>query len=341
MKNRKTELVVRVYSRSFIISEEMRVCNDVRGIREWRKWVEKKQLQVGLIPTMGALHDGHLSLIQQARIDGCTALGVSIFVNPTQFGPNEDLLKYPKDLDGDIKKIKSVVDSAKDVVCIFAPPANSLYSKDHSTWVVPDLDLDPNIRMHYREAQSRPNHFRGVSTIVSKLFNIYQPHQAYFGQKDGMQSILIRKMVSDLNFPVAINICETLRDPEDRLALSSRNVYLSNSERKAASAIPRSLLNLQDEIQKSLDENEGTCTISKDNISKALIEEISKENSLRVDYISLANATTGEEIQTGKLVKLNLENPMMVSVAVYCGTTRLIDNIILPRQKFPIRTPVS
>ena len=182
---------------------------------------------VGLVPTMGFLHEGHLSLIRRAR-EECDQVVVSIFVNPTQFGKNEDLSKYPRDIDRDLKLIEPLTD------LVWMPTAEVMYPKGYQTWVEVEAITSP------LEGAMRPGHFKGVTTVVAKLFNGVQPHKAYFGQKDAQQAAVIRQMVRDLNFPLEIVVCPIVREP-DGLAMSSRNVYLDPEQRKAATVLFRSL----------------------------------------------------------------------------------------------------
>src|SRR5690349_7543407 len=182
---------------------------------------------VGFVPTMGYLHEGHLSLVRRAR-EECDHVVISIFVNPTQFGPKEDLSKYPRDLERDMKMIEPYTD------LLWTPTAEMMYPPGFQTWVDVEEMTKP------LEGAMRPGHFRGVTTVVAKLFNAIQPHKAYFGQKDAQQAAVIRQMVRDLNFPVEIVVCPIVREP-DGLAMSSRNVYLDPEQRKAATVLSRSL----------------------------------------------------------------------------------------------------
>ena len=182
---------------------------------------EELALPIGLVPTMGYLHEGHLSLVRQARIQ-CSSVVVSIYINPTQFGPSEDLEKYPRDLKGDLEKLE-----AEGVDLVWTPTDEIMYPEGYQTYVIVEEVTKP------LEGAIREAHFRGVTTVVSKLFNAIQPHKAYFGQKDAQQSIVIRRMVRDLDFPIEIVVCPIVRE-SDGLAMSSRNVYLNPQERKAA-----------------------------------------------------------------------------------------------------------
>ena len=257
---------------------------------------------LGLVPTMGALHEGHLALVRQARKDN-PILVATIFVNPSQFGPQEDLSAYPRDLDRDLDMLR---DQGVDLV--FTPGVEEIYPPGFNTWV------DVGHLGDRLEGEHRPGHFRGVATVVAKLFNIIGPDKAYFGQKDGQQSMVIRKMVRDLDLGVAVVMVPTIRN-SDGLALSSRNTYLTEEQRRAAPVIYRAL-QLAEKIWKEgiID---GTLIRSETRLvlaSESLIE--------RIDYVSVADAETLEELDTVK-------RRAMVSVAVQLGKPRLIDNIIL------------
>ena len=257
---------------------------------------------LGLVPTMGALHEGHLALVRQARKDN-PILVATIFVNPSQFGPQEDLSAYPRDLDRDLDMLR---DQGVDLV--FTPGVEEIYPPGFNTWV------DVGHLGDRLEGEHRPGHFRGVATVVAKLFNIIGPDKAYFGQKDGQQSMVIRKMVRDLDLDVEVVMVPTIRN-SDGLALSSRNTYLTEEQRRAAPVIYRAL-QLAEKIWKEgiID---GTLIRSETRLvlaSESLIE--------RIDYVSVADAETLEELDTVK-------RRAMVSVAVQLGKPRLIDNIIL------------
>jgi len=256
---------------------------------------------VGLVPTMGYLHDGHLSLIRRAR-EECDHVVVSIFVNPTQFGPNEDLSKYPRDLDRDLSLIEAL---GTDLV--WAPTAEIMYPQGYQTWVEVEAITRP------LEGSMRPGHFRGVTTVVAKLFNGVQPHKAYFGQKDAQQAAVIRQMTRDLNFPIEIVVCPIVREP-DGLAMSSRNVYLDAGQRKAATVLSRSLSAARNAYENGEREAEKLRQIMKD--------VLATEPLAQVQYVSCADYDTLEELEkvTGK---------SLLSMAVFMGKTRLIDNLVL------------
>lgn len=271
-----------------------------RQALEWRKSGKK----IGLVPTMGFLHDGHMSLIDRARPE-CDILIVSIFVNPTQFGPNEDLDKYPRDFKRDCEQCE-----AHKVDCIFAPAPEVMYAPDHSTWVVEEKLSRPLC------GKSRPIHFRGVATVVTKLFNLTQAEVAVFGRKDAQQALIIKRMVRDLNMPIEIIVAPLVRDT-DLMAMSSRNRYLSESERKSAQVISRSLLSAEDELRRN-----GIKDI------KDIEELISKIKAAitsaggRIDYVEALDGYNLEPL-TGK------SSSVLLAVAAYFGTTRLIDNVLV------------
>ena len=256
---------------------------------------------IGFVPTMGALHEGHLSLVRAAK-QKCDIVVVSIFVNPTQFGPNEDFTRYPRTIDRDCELLKN---TAADF--LFAPSTEEMYPSGAVTYVTVEGLSD---RL---DGLSRPGHFRGVTTIVSKLFNIVQPDVAYFGQKDAAQLAVIRKMVRDLNFPVEIIACPIIREP-DGLAMSSRNIYLTPEERKSALALSRSLQEVEKLFQRGNRNVEELISAGK--------QTLAEEPGIKLDYLSLVNPDTLEDIR-------QLNQPALVAVAACVGKTRLIDNIIL------------
>jgi len=256
---------------------------------------------VGLVPTMGYLHEGHLSLIRRAREESDHVV-VSIFVNPTQFGPREDLSSYPRDLERDLSLIEPL---GTDLVWI--PTAEIMYPKDYQTWVQVETVTRP------LEGAMRPGHFRGVTTVVAKLFNGVQPHKAYFGQKDAQQVTVIRQMTRDLNFPIEIVVCPIVREP-DGLAMSSRNVYLDAEERKAATVLYRSLNGA-----KNLYENGER---DAETLRLFMREVLATELLAQMQYVSCADYDTLEELET-------VTGKALLSLAVYVGKTRLIDNLVL------------
>jgi pantoate--beta-alanine ligase len=250
---------------------------------------------------MGALHAGHLSLVQTARSQ-CSAVAASIFVNPTQFGPNEDLSKYPRDLDRDRELLEK-----EKVDLLFAPAAEEMYPAGAVTWVTVE-GLSERL-----EGKSRPGHFRGVATIVSKLFNIVEPDRAYFGQKDAQQAVIIRKMVRDLDLGVEVVVCPTVRE-NDGLALSSRNVYLSSEERKQALVLYRALCRVQ--AVADLGERDAA------KLRAAALQVFAEEKQVRLDYFEIVNKDSLEPLK-------DISRGALVVAAAFVGKTRLIDNLAL------------
>src|SRR5215467_10091880 len=257
--------------------------------------------RVGLVPTMGALHEGHLSLVRAARAQ-CSAVVVSIFVNPTQFGPTEDLAKYPRTFERDCHLLER-----EGVDIVFAPAVEEMYPEPNVTWVEVE-GLSNKL-----DGRSRPGHFRGVTTVVAKLFNIVEPTAAFFGQKDTAQLAIIRRMVRDLNFAVEIVGCPIVREP-DGLAMSSRNAYLDPQQRKQALVLHRSLMRVQELAEA------GERDVAK--LSAAGRETFAKEHSVRLDYFEVVNPDTLDPVS-------DITQGALVAVAAYVGTTRLIDNVLL------------
>ena len=257
---------------------------------------------LGLVPTMGALHEGHLALVRRARAENAT-VAASIFVNPTQFGPQEDLATYPRDMERDLALLE-----AEGVDLVYAPTPEEVYPTGFDTWVEPGALADK------LEGAVRPGHFRGVATVVTKLFNVITPDRAYFGQKDGQQLAVIRQLVRDLNLGVEIVAVPTVR-AADGLALSSRNAYLTPEQRAAAPVICRALSEAR-ELWLNGEQDAETLRKATRNILEAepLIQEI--------DYVSVADATSLVELE-------RVDGPAMLSTAVMLGQTRLIDNVLL------------
>jgi len=256
---------------------------------------------VGLVLTMGYLHEGHLSLVRGARAEN-TSVVVSIFVNPTQFGPQEDFNSYPRNTKRDLDLLEQ---EATDVV--FTPSAAEMYPEPFNTWV------DVGKVTERLEGATRPGHFKGVNTIVAKLFNIIQPTRAYFGQKDAQQAVVIKKMVTELNMSVEIVTLPTVREP-DGLAMSSRNKYLNPDEREAAVVLNQAL-NLAQRLWAQGEQDTKR-------LRQEMIGLIRKQPLANIDYVSIANAETLDELDT-------VETPALVSLAVKIGRTRLIDNIVI------------
>ena len=257
---------------------------------------------VGLVPTMGALHSGHLSLIDQARADNLTVV-VSIFVNPTQFGDPKDLEKYPRDMEGDLDLLRR-----HGVDLVYAPAPEEVYPEGFDTWV----DVGP--LADKLEGIHRPGHFRGVATVVSKLFNVMRPNCAYFGQKDGQQTALIQKLARDLDMGVEVVVMPTIREP-DGLAMSSRNVQLSPEQRQAAPVVHRALC--QSHLLWIQGERDGDTLRD---AARTVLQSESKVES--IDYVSVAGMLTLDELE-------RVDGRAMVSTAVQMGAVRLIDNIVL------------
>jgi pantoate--beta-alanine ligase len=276
----------------------MQTVSTLAGLYAARLSFPKK---VGLVPTMGYLHEGHLSLIRRAK-EECDHIVVSIFVNPTQFGLNEDLSKYPRDLDRDLRLIEPL---GTDLV--WMPTAEIMYPQGYQTWVEVEAMTRP------LEGAMRPGHFRGVTTVVAKLFNAVQPHQAYFGQKDAQQAAVIRQMTRDLNYPIEVVVCPIIREP-DGLAMSSRNVYLDIDQRQAATVLYRSLSAAKDAYENGERDAEKLRQIMKN--------VIASEPLAQMQYVSCADYDTLEELET-------VTGKTLLSMAVFIGKTRLIDNFVL------------
>ena len=255
----------------------------------------------GLVPTMGYLHAGHVSLAVRAKAE-CASVIVSIFVNPTQFGPNEDLAKYPRDLPRDLAQLEAV-----GVDLVWTPTTEIMYPPGFQTWVTVEELTSP------LEGVQRPDHFRGVTTVVTKLFNAVQPKKAYFGQKDAQQTAVIRRMTKDLDFPIEIVVCPTVREV-DGLAMSSRNIYLSLEERKAATVLQSALC-----AAKVLYE---TGERDAEMLRGVIRSMINNEPLARLQYVSCADYDTLGELGT-------VTGKILLSMAVFIGKTRLIDNFVL------------
>jgi pantoate--beta-alanine ligase len=258
--------------------------------------------RLGLVPTMGALHDGHLSLLQSARAQ-CDVVAASIFVNPTQFGPQEDLAKYPRPFERDCELLR-----AEGVDLLFAPSVEEMYPPPGAVTYVTVEGLSERLC-----GRSRPGHFRGVATVVSKLFHIVQPDVAFFGQKDAAQVAVIRAMVRDLKSPVEIAACPIVREA-DGLALSSRNVYLTAEQRRQALVLYRSLLR----VRELYDDGERDAA----HLIAAGVEEFSEEDGVRLDFLEIVDAESLEPLESAEVGAL-------VAVAGFLGATRLIDNTVL------------
>ncbi len=276
----------------------MMIVSTLEEVRSGRRMLDK---QVGFVPTMGYLHEGHLSLVRKAK-EQCKSVVVSIFVNPTQFGPQEDLAKYPRDMERDLRLLEPL-----DVDLVWTPTNEIMYPDGYETWVEVEK-LTQRL-----EGSMRPGHFRGVTTVVVKLFNAVQPDKAYFGQKDAQQAAVIRRMTVDLNFPIEIIICPTIRET-DGLAMSSRNKYLEGGDRQAATVLFRSLTAANEAFKKGERNAEKLRQIMKDLLAV--------EPRAQVQYISCADYDTLVELD-------NVSGRALLSMAVIVGKTRLIDNFVL------------
>lgn len=281
----------------------MKIVKTIEEIRDLVKGWRKEGLSVGLVPTMGFLHEGHQSLILRAVAENDRVV-VSDFVNPTQFAPGEDLESYPRDIERDAKLCEEA-----GAAVIFHPEPSEMYAGDASTYV--------NMERLSEElcGKTRPTHFRGVCTVVSKLFNIVVPDRAYFGQKDAQQLAIIKRMVRDLNFDIEIVGCPIIRE-EDGLAKSSRNTYLNQEERKAALCLSKAV-----KLGQSLVES-GECDTSK--ILNEMVALIQAEPLAKIDYVQAVNGITMEPVA-------KVEGEVLIALAVYIGKTRLIDNFIIER----------
>ncbi len=273
--------------------DPMLIVTELEELRFARRLLESP---VGLVPTMGFLHAGHLALVRQARQE-CASVVVSIFVNPAQFGPQEDLAKYPSDLDRDIR----LLDEA-GVALTWTPTPEVIYPPGYQTWVEVEGLARP------LEGALRPGHFRGVATVVAKLFNAVQPQKAYFGQKDAQQAAVLRRMARDLDFPIEVVICPTVREP-DGLAMSSRNTYLNPEERQAATVLYRALT----AAREAYTHGEHSAA----NLRQVMTGILQSEPLARPQYVSCASRDTLEELET-------VQGTALLSMAVYIATPRLI-----------------
>lgn len=278
----------------------MRVIRTVAELRAWSREARKSGQSVGLVPTMGALHEGHLSLVRAAKA-GCDLVAASIFVNPTQFGPNEDFSKYPRTWDADYSLLE-----AEGVDVIFAPAPEEMYRPGSATFVEV-AGLSERL-----DGASRPGHFRGVATVVAKLFIAAEPDRAYFGQKDAAQVAVLRRMVADLDLPVELVVCPIVRE-SDGLAMSSRNRYLSVEERRQALVLSRALGAVQ--------ELAGSGERQTQVLIEAARRVFASEPAVRVDYVAAVEWATLEAVDA-------LAAGTLFAVAAFVGTTRLIDNFV-------------
>lgn len=276
----------------------MRVIETIRELQSWRRELTGS---LGLVPTMGYLHEGHLALVRQARREN-DFTGVSIFANPMQFGPEEDFARYPRDLPRDLQLL-----AGESVDVIFVPSVAEMYPQGFSSTVEVSGITD---RL---EGAARAGHFRGVTTIVNKLFNLFQPTRAYFGQKDAQQVMVIRKMAADLAMPLDIITVPTVRDP-DGLALSSRNAYLSPSERQAATMLSKALFSAAALFEAG--------ERNAERLRAVVSQQLATEPRIQPEYVSLAGAETLEEL-------IVIDRPALLSLAARIGSARLIDNVLL------------
>ena len=286
----------------------MQLISSIRKTRQFIATKRRKDKTIGFVPTMGYLHEGHLSLMRQAKRD-CDVCVISIFVNPAQFSPNEDLKKYPRNINRDLALAKSV-----GVDAVFYPSSKAIYPEGYLTYV--NVEKFTEVLC----GESRPGHFRGVTIIVTKLFNIVQPDIAYFGQKDAQQAIVIKKMVQDLDMPVKIKIMPIVREP-DGLAMSSRNAYLNLKERTDALVLYQSLIRAKRMIKKG--------ERSSKKIVSAMRQMITAKKTADIDYISCVGLNNLEPLS-------RIQGRALIALAVFIGKTRLIDNIIVNpiRRKF-------
>ena len=280
------------------MSESMIIATTLEELRTARNLL---QAPVGLVPTMGYLHEGHLSLVRRAAKE-CASVLASIFVNPTQFGANEDLSKYPRDLKSDLTLLD---EAGADLV--WTPTPEVMYPPGFQTWVTVEGLTQP------LEGAVRPGHFRGVTTVVAKLFNAVQPQKAYFGQKDAQQAAVLRRMTHDLDFPIEIIICPTVRE-KDGLAMSSRNSYLSPEERQAATILYRALSAAHAAHRRGERKAEE--------LRRIVREMVASEPLAQMQYVSCADFDSLQEIE-------EIKGKTLLSMAVFMGKTRLIDNFIL------------
>tara|TARA_Y100001970_G_scaffold13675_1_gene15471 strand:- start:15878 stop:16717 length:840 start_codon:yes stop_codon:yes gene_type:complete len=278
----------------------LKIYNSISDFITWRNTCVDQE--VGFTPTMGALHEGHLSLIKKSK-EQCTITIVSIFVNELQFDPNEDFEDYPRTVEVDLKQLKQL-----KVDAVLMPTANEMYATEFSV-VINELKWSK-----YLEGASRPGFFAGVMTVVSKLFNIVRPSKAYFGQKDIQQLQIIKKMVSDLNYQIKIIECQTIREPNG-LALSSRNQYLSDTQKKEASLLYKTL-----QLGATLYKNK----LHFSDIKKAMNKQIKTNTNITIDYLSIVDYKSFEELNDN-----TIKGPIIISGAIFLHKVRLIDNIII------------
>lgn len=278
-------------------------------LEELRRMRHELRAPFGLVPTMGYLHEGHLSLVRRARQE-CASVGVSIFVNPTQFAPEEDLDSYPHDLERDLQMLEE-----EGVDLVWTPTTEVVYPPGAQTWVeVAELTQE-------LEGKQRPGHFRGVTTVVAKLFNAFQPAKAYFGQKDAQQAVVIERMVTDLCYLIEVVVCPIVREP-DGLAMSSRNTYLDPAQRRAATVLSRALHSAKNAFEGGETDAQA--------LRDTMLAVLDAEPLAEVQYVSVADPGTLRELE-GEVDRA------LLSMAVYVGETRLIDNLVLGSKGLGIR----
>lgn len=281
----------------------MKICNSIEEMRAALRHAKGSTQRIGFVATMGALHDGHLSLVRAAKAQADVVVA-SIFVNPTQFGPNEDFSRYPRTFESDCQMLNK-----EGVDLLFAPSVEDMYPTGAVTYVTVE-DLSERLC-----GKSRPGHFRGVTTVVSKLFNIIGPDLAFFGQKDAAQAAIIRRMVRDLNFPVEVVVSPIVREP-DGLAMSSRNAYLDAGQRKSALVLSRAL----SRVKAAFDKGEQTSA----KLIDVGIRVLKSKPGAQLDYLEIVNPETLEPVEF-------VRGSALVAVAAFVGTTRLIDNVVLQK----------
>jgi len=289
-----------------IINRRQRMASVARKLRR------EEDKTIGLVPTMGALHEGHLSLVREAR-RMCDVVIVSVFVNPTQFGPSEDFNRYPRDLTGDTTKLADY-----NVDYIFAPPVEEIYPKGFSTYVTVE-GLSESM-----EGVARPGHFRGVATVLTVLFNAIRPDFSFFGQKDAQQTLVVRRLVRDLAFDIEVVVLPTVREPNG-LALSSRNAYLNEEQRKAAAVLYRALAQAREVYM------EGERNARR--LAETVRTQVDAEPLARLEYVGVVDAETME-----KFDRIPEDRPLLIAVAAHVGQTRLIDNIVIQPARQKART---
>lgn len=280
----------------------MKIITDIKAMHEYIRKIKKRGISIGFVPTMGYFHEGHMSLMKKSAEENKKTI-VSIFVNPIQFGPNEDFKKYPRDIKRDLKMLKEL----KCIDCVFIPEETQMYKEKFATYVELENNM-PKVLCGI----SRPSHFKGVTTVVAKLLNIIKPDRLYLGQKDMQQAVILKKMVEDLNYDTEVIICPIVRE-KDGLAMSSRNTYLSPEERELAPV-----------LYKSLQIAESMVELGEKDVEKIKNEMRRKLNEagVKIDYVEIVDVNTLEK-------KEKIEGKILIAAAIYIGKTRLIDNIII------------